>query len=492
MDFSDAELGQLLCCGWQDDEHAERLLTELHVGGLILFARNLGPLPNLARQLQEWQTQAATPLFLAVDQEGGAVSRFADPGLAFPGQMALGALGCPETARRVARAIGVQLRALGFNVDFAPVLDVNNNPANPVIGLRSFGDDPEQVAALGVATAAGLREAGVLPVGKHFPGHGDTAVDSHFDLPVQPAGRERLDGVELVPFRAAIATGIPALMTAHLLFPALDPTWPATLSPPILTGLLREELGFDGLLFTDCLEMAGVAAHWPPEERGWRALAAGADVLLVSHTWETQQRVLAGVREAIADGRVRRSRVRAALARIAAAKAHLATTPAPPIERLSAAEFRDLEAEVAARAITVVAGRDRLPLRPQAPVLCCAAEAIAHELAAQLAALGWPARPLPWPETAPPPIAAGEAPLICFVATRDRRPWRAVLPTLAAGRRVVAAVADPYALPTVQAAPVRIVTYGGARCHLAALASVLAGLRRAEGRLPVRVPGLAD
>jgi len=488
MSFSDGELGQLLCCGWRDDEHAERLLTELHVGGLILFGRNLRPLPALARQLQEWQARAPAPLFVAVDQEGGAVSRFADPGLAFPGQMALGALGCPETARRVARAIGIQLRAIGFNVDFAPVLDVNANPANPVIGLRSFGDDPERVAALGVAAAAGFAEAGILPVGKHFPGHGDTAVDSHFDLPVQPAGRERLDRVELVPFRAAIAAGIPALMTAHLLFPALDPIWPATLSPRLLTRLLREELGFDGLLFTDCLEMAGVAAHWSPEERGWRALAAGADVLLVSHTWETQRRVLAGVKEALADGRLPSERVRAALNRIATAKARLAAT-SPPLDRVSAPEFRALEADVAACAITVAAGGDRLPLPLGGRVLCCAEESVAEELAARLAELGRPAEPLPWAETAPA-IPAGDAPLVCFVGPRDRRPWRAVLPTLVRGRLVVAAVSDPYALPAVEAAPVRLVTYGGARCHLAALASVLAGARRAEGRLPVRVPGI--
>src|SRR5215212_9625 len=212
------QIGQMLWFGWQDETpeptaaltpHARALLEEFHVGGVILMGRNVREPRQVAELTTALQAASPTPLFVGIDQEGGSVVRLPLPGLTFPGSMALGAIGDPAAVTAVHQAIGEQLAAMGLNVDFAPVLDVNNNPRNPVIGVRSFGEDPAKVAELGVAALRGFKAADVIPCVKHFPGHGDTAVDSHLDLPVQPAHRSRLESVELAPFRAVVAAGVP-------------------------------------------------------------------------------------------------------------------------------------------------------------------------------------------------------------------------------------------------------------------------------------------
>ncbi|MGV3722980.1 MAG: beta-N-acetylhexosaminidase, partial [Actinomycetota bacterium] len=319
-------IGQLLWCGWGEapeahpqrcNDHARFLVEELQVGGLALFARNLGDPEAVAALTEELRRRSRLAPLIGIDQEGGRVSRMALPGMVFPGNMPLGLLDDPELTRKVARSIGEQLAAVGFDVDFAPSVDVNNNPLNPIIGVRSFGDDPALVARHGVAAVAGFREAGILPVIKHFPGHGDTTQDSHLELPVQPAERDRLDAVELAPFRAALAAGAPAVMTTHIMFPALDPQLPATLSHRIITGLLRQELGFDGLVVTDCLEMKGIANQWSPEDTAVLALEAGADMLLVCHTQETQLRMFRALVEAVRGGRLPEARLHQSVERVA-------------------------------------------------------------------------------------------------------------------------------------------------------------------------------
>ena len=300
------QIGQMLLYGWQGDTpadsrtvnaHAAALVTEFHVGGVILMGRNVGPPATLRPLLAMLQDRAASqglpPLFVATDQEGGRVQRLAPPDYAArPALQEIGLTDDAHQARAHAAAIGQELKSVGFNWDFAPVLDVNNNPRNPVIGARSFGDDPALVARLGVAAVQGFQDdAEILACGKHFPGHGDTDTDSHFALPRIPHDRQRLNAVELVPFRAAIDAGLAAIMTSHILFPALDEALPATLSPAILTGILREELAFDGLLITDDLEMKGVADGWGAPEAAVLAVLAGADILLCCHTWETQRAI---------------------------------------------------------------------------------------------------------------------------------------------------------------------------------------------------------
>jgi beta-N-acetylhexosaminidase len=259
------------------------LLARTRACGVVLFARNVAGPAQLSALCAALQAEAARlglpPLLIAMDQEGGTVSRLPAPFVVPPSQQAQAATGDPEAAYAAARISGAQLRACGVNVNFAPVLDVSLNPANPVIGIRGFGADPATVSAFGLAALRGYRDTGVIATVKHFPGHGDTSVDSHHGLPVVPHGRARLDAVELAPFRAAFAAGAPAVMAAHIVFPALDER-PATLSPAILRGLLREQLGYDGLVFTDALDMGAIAERYGAPEACVLARAAGADVLL--------------------------------------------------------------------------------------------------------------------------------------------------------------------------------------------------------------------
>lgn len=321
------KIGQMLLFGWQTDEQCDALVDEMSVGGIVLMGRNAAPPEELSATLAEMQLRAAgrglPELFVTVDQEGGRVQRLRPPDYAkYPPARDIGQTGDPERARQTAAAIGRELRGVGINWNFAPVLDVNNNPQNPVIGDRSYSDDPTIVAAMGVAAVRGFQDdAGILACGKHFPGHGDTDTDSHHALPRIRHGRERLDTVELVPFRAAMAAGLAAVMTSHIVFPALDPNLPATLSPAVLTGLLRDELGFDGLIITDDLEMKGVADGWGAPEAAVLAAVAGADILLCCHEAETQRAIRDALVAAVRSGHLSQARIADANRRISAAKA---------------------------------------------------------------------------------------------------------------------------------------------------------------------------
>ncbi|WP_282958190.1 glycoside hydrolase family 3 protein, partial [Couchioplanes caeruleus] len=215
-----------------------------------------------------------------------------------PGNLGLGAVDDPELTEAVARDLGLELAHAGITLDYAPDTDVNNNPDNPIIGVRAFGAEPQLVARHGAAWIRGLQDAGVAACAKHFPGHGDTAVDSHHDVPVIGHDRARLRECELVPFRAAVAAGVQSIMTGHLLVPAYDPELPATLSRRILTGLLREELGFEGLIVTDGIEMQGVRRAYGLEGATVRALAAGADAICVGGD-HADERTAVRLRDAI-------------------------------------------------------------------------------------------------------------------------------------------------------------------------------------------------
>ncbi len=279
--------GQVLVVGYSTGDPPSLILDALgndSLGGVILFERNLADGPwGAARQIRQIAAASATTPLVAIDQEGGRVQRLKAPVLELPPMRELGDRDDVELTRRAARALGRQLAAIGFNVDFAPVLDVATNDANRVIGDRSFGADPHLVARHGVAFARGLADAGVLACGKHFPGHGDTVEDSHFELPALPHDMERLEAVELVPFRAARGA-VGSVMTAHIVFQALDPARPATLSRRIVTGVLRESLGYDGLIVSDDLEMKAIADHWPTGQAAVEAIRAGCDVLLICAT----------------------------------------------------------------------------------------------------------------------------------------------------------------------------------------------------------------
>lgn len=312
-----------------------KAVHELHIGGFHVFGGS-EPVPNVllnptygavtlglpieaASILNRLQAISALPLLNTADFETGAGFRL-QGATAFPRMMAFGAAGDETLAFEAGRVTGEESRAIGVHVNFAPVVDVNNNPRNPVINTRSFGEDPDQVGRLATAYVRGMQSAGMMATLKHFPGHGDTDVDSHLGLPIIKQPRERLDKMELPPFKAGIAAGAGAVMTGHIEMPALDPTpnTPTTLSQPIVTGLLRKELGFNGLIYTDSMGMAGVTAMYKPGEAAVRAVKAGNDIVLHS---PDDAAAFAAIRDAVKAGEIAQAQIDASVERILRAKA---------------------------------------------------------------------------------------------------------------------------------------------------------------------------
>lgn len=281
------KIGQMLMIGLKGEEltrEEKRLLKDYPFGAFILFSHNLREpkqILSLCRAL--WESRKELPPFIAIDQEGGRVHRLPPPFTHFPPAAALGRMHNPDLAFRVGAATARELSAVGINLNFAPVLDVNSNPDNPVIGDRSLSPEPSEVAKLGWSIVQGLRDGGTIPCGKHFPGHGDTAEDSHLELPVVGKEVAALKAVELPPFVYACRNQIESLMTAHVLYPFLDPSYPATLSHAIITNLLRQEIGYRGIIFGDDLEMRAISKSYPIEEAVALSVNAGVDVLLCCH-----------------------------------------------------------------------------------------------------------------------------------------------------------------------------------------------------------------
>jgi beta-N-acetylhexosaminidase len=284
------KIGQLIMVGVAGKgltPEERRLLRNYPFGGFILFSHNLEEpeqIVSLSRSL--WDTATELRPFIAVDQEGGRVHRLPPPFTHFPPAAALGRTANADLAYETGLATARELSAAGINLNFAPVFDVHTNPGNPIIGDRSLGSDPEEVIRLGWEVVRGLREGGVIPCVKHFPGHGGTAEDSHLELPVVPKDAEELETVELPPFVHACANRVEAMMTAHVLYPALDQKYPATLSTRIIGELLRAQLRYDGVVFSDDLEMKAVSGNYSFEEAVQRSLLAGVDVLLFCHEIE--------------------------------------------------------------------------------------------------------------------------------------------------------------------------------------------------------------
>ncbi len=305
------------------------LAREFQLGGVILFARNVEApeqVAELSHDIQ--QLSREVPLWVSVDQEGGRVARLRAPFTEWPPMAVLGRSGDAALASRFARALAAELRAVGITLDYAPVLDIHTNPKNPVIGDRALAEEAGLVARLGAAIIRGLQENGVAACGKHFPGHGDTSIDSHLDLPLVEHPPDRIRRVECVPFAEAIRAGVAFMMTAHVLVPSLDEERPATLSRRIVAGLLREELGFEGVIVGDDLEMKAVAKHYTVADAAVQAIAAGCDGLLVcSGSIEAQAAALEALVHAVEEGRLPIKRVEDALARNRRAKERFLAAP---------------------------------------------------------------------------------------------------------------------------------------------------------------------
>ena len=328
--------GQLLSVGFDGPQAPAELLGRIaraEVGGVMLFRPNIVDpvqVAELVRSLRR-ASPAGLPLVVSVDQEGGLVQRLRQPLTVWPDMFSVAAAGDAGRTQAVGRALGDELGALGIGWNFAPVLDVHTNPSNPVIGNRAFGATPAAVAVHALAFWRGLRAAGVLGCGKHFPGHGDTQTDSHLDLPVVVHDQARLRAVELAPFAAAVTAGLSALMTAHVLYPAWDADLPATLSRRIAHEILRGDLGFAGLLVSDDLGMRAVADRWPIEELVVQSLLAGVDHFLVREPQARQEAAFAALLTAAETRPEVRARVQESAARTALFKARL--SPRMPAEK---------------------------------------------------------------------------------------------------------------------------------------------------------------
>ncbi|WP_413371939.1 glycoside hydrolase family 3 N-terminal domain-containing protein [Paenibacillus taichungensis] len=361
------------------NEGLKRSIHDQDLGGLILFDKNIVDIRQLTTFTHDLQREVGDiPLFLSIDQEGGVVKRIPG-GTNLPGQMALGATGDTALAEAAGRLTGEELKALGLQVNFAPVLDINSNPDNPIIGIRSFGSDADLVMRLGLATIKGLQQSGVIAAVKHFPGHGDTTVDSHLGMPVLTHNRARLDAVELKPFRDAIENGVEMIMTAHIAFPAIDNEHvtslkdgksvpiPATLSKKVLTGLLRGELGYEGLIISDAFTMNAIAEHFGENKAVERAVSAGVDIILMPKDSAAAHQTLVN---AVKSGKIPDETIHASVKRILELKAKYglferSQTLAQQLNALNGVigskQHRAVEQEIAERAVTVLASREGMP-----------------------------------------------------------------------------------------------------------------------------------
>lgn len=306
------QLGQCLMFGFNGtkvNNQVKNLITKHHVGGIILFARNIKNQTQLKKLCNDLQTLrrkiSDTPIFIAIDQECGAVSRLISPLFSFPGNMALGATKNPALAYRQGKAVGRALKNCGVNVNLAPVLDINNNPDNPGIGVRSFGDNTKAVAAFGAKMIKGYQEAKISACAKHFPGKGDAAKDAHLALPSINVSTAKMQRRELVPFKQAILNKTDMIMVSHVLYPACDKKNPATLSQKLITGLLKEKMGYKGLVVTDDMEMKAIADNYGIEKAALMSLKAGSDIVLVCHTYKEQLNTLRFLYKQVEEGKLK-------------------------------------------------------------------------------------------------------------------------------------------------------------------------------------------
>ncbi|MET7732317.1 glycoside hydrolase family 3 protein [Streptomyces sp. NPDC005402] len=502
---------------------AAEMIARYRVGGIIYFTwahntRDPHQIADLSNGIQKASLEQprGLPVLISTDQEHGIVCRVGEPATLFPGAMAVGAGGSRKDARALGRIAGQELGAIGIRQNYSPVADVNVNPANPVIGVRSFGADPQAVAGLVAAEVAGYQGSGVAATAKHFPGHGDTAVDSHYGFPVITHSRELWEKLDAVPFRAAIRAGIDSVMTAHIQFPALDPSGdPATLSRPILTGILRGELGYDGVVVTDSLGMEGVRQKYGDDRVPVLALKAGVDQLLNPPSLDVAWNA---VLKAVQDGELTEARLDESILRILRLKARLRLFESPYVSQggvtravgtpghLAAAD------RIAERTTTLLVNEKRLlPLsrRTHRKLLVVGADPASPSgttgpptgvLATALTGLGFTATALstgtaPSAATIAQAVAAARDADAVIVGTYNITAAQKALveQLVATGRPVVAvAIRNPYDVAQLPGVPACLATYSWTDVELRAAARVIAGRTAPRGRLPVPVQRADD
>jgi beta-N-acetylhexosaminidase len=497
-------------------DNFQQLIDKYHLGGIIYFAwsnnvNNPTQIAGLSNGIQDTALSqpSSIPLLVSTDQEQGVVVRVGPPATQFPGNMALGAARGEPNAMTAAEITGSELRAIGINENFAPVADVNVNAQNPVIGVRSFGSDPALVSKLTAAQVEGYQNQGVSSTAKHFPGHGDTNVDSHTGLPVISHTREELETIDLPPFEAAIDHDIDAIMTAHIVVPALDDSGrPATLSKPILTGLLRKQMGFDGLIVTDALTMEGVREMFGDERVPIEAIKAGADVLLMPPDLDLAYNAVV---DAVEDGEIGEGRINQSVRRILSLKLEQGLFDNPYVDvgevpsRVGTPDHLAAADEITNKTVTLVKNDDGvLPLQGGSQDVLVTGWGVSttQTLAANIAERGATTEVY---ETGNTPTAtqrqtaAGKAATKDLVVVSSQRAWASpaqqalVEDLLSTGTPVVVlAVRDPYDIAYFTEAPTYVATYSFSPVSLAAATRVLFGEVNPTGKLPVSIPTAED
>ncbi len=456
--------GQVIVADYDGTGAPTSMVNRLHLGGVIVFDDNITGTAQIRSTNEQVQSSAARagrewPVFVGVDQEGGVVERVKGAATRFPTFMTAGAAGRPEVTERAAAASGAELSDLGFTVVFAPDADVTSGPGDPTIGSRSAGSRPRTVATQMTAAVDGYLSSGILPVVKHFPGHGSVPADSHVELPVQDKSLPELADSDLVPFEAAVSGGVSAVMVAHIDVRAVDPGVPSTLSPEVVTGLLRDRLGFEGLVVTDALDMAAVADRFGSARSAVRALRAGNDVLLMPPDPRAARDAIVA---ALRDGRLSRARVEQAASRQIAVLLHQRSAK-PSVVR-EPGSSGGISRRYSAAGISLVSGPCRGRL-----------------VGSAVRAVG-PADGVPRFDTAATRagLATGSGTTVALVGYGGS----------ATSADVVVSTDTPYVLGPSSAGTAKIALYGDTPGAMRALVDVLLGETRALGRLPVRVAGV--
>ena len=502
-------LGQKLVFGFHGTRLSpefKALIRKYKIGNVILFLRNVESAAQMRQLCSEIRAlileETGYPPFIIIDQEGGMVSRLPKDAVNVPGAMALAATENAENARLASEITIRQLKGLGANFNMAPVLDVNSNASNPVIGVRSFGDDPEAVAAFGCASIAPYQGSGVLCCAKHFPGHGDTAVDSHLGLPRVDKTEEELEALELIPFRRAIEKNVPAIMMSHVLFPALEPNGlPCTMSRRMVTGLLREKLGFQGLILTDCMEMLAIQDHFGTANGVVASIQAGVDLAELSATFSLEEASAQALLEAGEAGKLNLEEIRESVERILRYKQQLFRETAPAL--CNRPEDRSAAEHLARKAITEV-HRNPFPVNSRTFFCGCAdyrASGVGNETGAADTFPGFLGQHFgakylltpkdPTPEDIDRTLrAARGCEAIVFGSCNGHlfRGQLALLRALAALEKPMAAVAmrNPYDLAGLPDGLWTLAAYDYSTPALAALAEILGG-SNADGHCPVKL-----
>ncbi|MCF4114255.1 MULTISPECIES: beta-N-acetylhexosaminidase [Dethiosulfovibrio] len=496
--------GQVLALSFSGtslDGETRSRLEEIKPGGLILYGKNVESLSQVRSLLSciRETVRLDLPLMVAVDQEGGTVARIRGHGADFPGNMALGATGDPDLAERQGFIMGRQLKSLGIDLDYAPVVDVNSNSSNPIIGVRSFGDDVAVVSSMGASIIKGFSRARMGCSAKHFPGHGDVDIDSHLGLPVLDRSLESMRALEFPPFRSAVEAGVPAVMTAHIVVPSLTGELPATLSPEAMS-LLREELGFEGVVLSDSMGMRAISNEWGVPDAVVMALRAGVDFVLLgadpAFPPEGHREVRDRIVEAVDSGELDKGRLDDAVERILRWKYDMGLSSGE--DRPDWVDGSALAEEIASRSVTLIRSDGPPPLRKGDHVTLIWPEkkAVAAEiLLRRLSDLGVSGSIELFGGRAVPDVNVDEikGPVLmgCYDLVRDE-------PSVSFLRKILEERPDcvslsmktPYDLTVLPEAETALACYGDTPPTLKALAAILLGEIRPSGRLPVELPGL--